>query len=106
MDSANNISRKSFVDPIFGKQDSETFALMSNFFNHQANRELELYQNLALDLYRAITCYRLYGTTTNFFHHNPELADYREDVEDLWNEFSGLDESELASVAIKLLEDI
>ncbi len=61
---------------------------------------------MALDLYRAITCYRYYDSLQEFLDTNPELAEHSEDIVELWTEFDTLTSQELAEISLKLLEDL
>jgi hypothetical protein len=61
---------------------------------------------MVVDLYRAITCFRMYDSLDEFMAINPELEDCRLDIEELWKEFSRLSTEELADVALELLREI
>ena len=80
--------------------------LVTRFFSDQSMQDLGTYQSMALDLYRAITCYRLYDSKDVFIAANPELMNCKQDIDELWREFDKLSSPELAEIAIKLLEDI
>lgn len=75
----------------------------SNFINDQ---EIGYYKSMVVDLYRAITCYRMYDNLNEFLAMNPELTDCKSDIVELWYEFDKLSETELAEVALELLQDI
>lgn len=80
--------------------------LVSTFFEKIDNCEDDAFGCMLLDLYRAITCYRMYNSLDEFMRINPELEDCRSDVRELWAEFDKLTEEELAEVALELLEGI
>ncbi len=81
--------------------------LVTSFFNsYTDDKELGFYQAMIVDLYRAITCYRMYDSLEEFMAINPELNDCKEDIEELWKEFDKLTEPELADVALELLKDL
>lgn len=81
--------------------------LVTSFFNNYSDeKELGFYQSMVVDLYRAITCYRMYDSLDEFMAINPELNDCRDDIEELWKEFSRLNDAELAEVALELLKDL
>ncbi len=80
--------------------------LVTNFFSSYYDKELDLNSAMALDLYRAINCYRYYHDVDLFVEINPEAADHRDDIESLWEEFDKLSSSELAEIALKALEEV
>ncbi|MCE2928530.1 MAG: hypothetical protein LW817_02745 [Candidatus Caenarcaniphilales bacterium] len=81
--------------------------LVTAFFGqYTEDKDLDYYKSMIVDLYRAITCYRMYGSIEEFMKINPELEDSRTDIEELWKEFSRLSNEELADVALELLKDI
>lgn len=81
--------------------------LITSFFNSYSDeKELGFYQSMVVDLYRAITCYRMYDSLEEFMAINPELNDCRDDIEELWKEFAKLTDSELSEVALELLKDL
>ena len=89
-----------------GNIDSQV-ELVTNFFSHFTDdKELGYYKSMIVDLYRAITCYRMYDSLEEFMAINPELKDCREDIVELWQEFDRLSDEELADVALELLQDI
>ena len=77
--------------------------LTSRFF--RGKRGNSTYGEMCLDLYRAITCYRMYDGVSEFMKLNPELESSREDVKELWDEFDKLTEENLADVALALLSE-
>lgn len=89
-----------------GSIDSQVELVTSFFSKFADDRELGYYKSMVVDLYRAITCYRMYDNLDEFLSINPELKDAREDVIELWQEFDKLSEPELAEVALELLQDI
>ncbi len=89
-----------------GNIDSQV-ELVTNFFSHFTDdKELGYYKSMIVDLYRAITCYRMYDNLDEFMAINPELKDCKEDIIELWQEFDKLTDEELADVALELLQDI
>ncbi len=89
-----------------GNIDSQV-ELVTSFFSHFTDdKELGYYKSMIIDLYRAITCYRMYDSLEEFMAINPELKDCREDIVELWQEFDKLSDEELADVALELLQDI
>lgn len=81
--------------------------LVTTFFGHFTNdQEIGYYKSMIIDLYRAITCYRMYDSLEEFLAINPELKECRSDIVELWHEFDKLNDSELAEVALELLQDI
>jgi hypothetical protein len=82
--------------------------LVTCFFNHFREGEVEedFFKSMLVDLYRAITCYRMYNSLDEFMRINPELEDCRSDIRELWAEFDKLSSQELAEVALELLKDI
>lgn len=89
-----------------GNIDSQV-ELVTNFFSHFTDdKELGYYKSMIVDLYRAITCYRMYDSLDEFMAINPELKDCKEDIIELWQEFDKLTDEELADVALELLQDI
>lgn len=78
--------------------------IITQFFSKSQPKDV--FQELLTDLYRAIQCYRNYGTIEEFFEINPELAVHREDIEALWKEFDALSPEELSEVALELLQEI
>lgn len=82
--------------------------LVTCFFDHYDEEEMEedFYKSMLVDLYRAITCYRMYNSLEEFMKINPELKDCSADIKDLWSEFDKLSSEELAEVALELLKDI
>ena len=89
-----------------GAHINEQIDIISQFFHQHSSRDLNLYQSLALDLYRAIVCYRLYKNVDNFVILNPEFESCKEEISELWSEFSFMTESELSDVCIKILKDL
>lgn len=84
----------------------EQVELVTKFFDDFGHDNLNLQQSMALDLYRAIQCYRLYDNVEVFLETNPELNVCQEDIVDLWKEFDEMDAKDLAEISIKLLEDL
>jgi len=82
--------------------------LVTNFFDRYADLEGEdnAYRSMLVDLYRAITCYRMYNNLEEFLAINPELTVCETDIRELWSEFDQLSSEELAQVALELLQDI
>lgn len=81
--------------------------LITNFFGRYTDeKELGYYKSMIVDLYRAVTCYRMYDSLDEFLEINPELHDCKEDIVELWSEFDKLSDNELAEVALELLQDI
>ena len=82
--------------------------LVTCFFNNYNEAEVEedFFKSMLVDLYRAITCYRMYNSLEEFMRINPELEDCRADIKELWGEFDKLNSEELAEVALELLKDI
>lgn len=80
--------------------------LVGDFFRIYSQKELRPRQGVVLDLYRAICCYRLYKDVNNFLDINPELVEYKHDIELLWGEFASLSETELAEVCLRLLQEV
>ena len=82
--------------------------LVTSFFNHFNEPEVEedFFRSMLVDLYRAITCYRMYNSLEEFMRINPELEECRADIKELWSEFDKLSSEELAEVALELLKDI
>jgi hypothetical protein len=80
--------------------------ILSSFFSTRASNDYSLYQTLALDLYRSINFYRVYNDVSLFIEEHKEFTDYREDIEELWDEFSQMTDGELADVAIRILADL
>lgn len=81
--------------------------LVTSFFaGYSEAQEMDYYKSMIVDLYRAITCYRMYDSLEEFMAINPELNDCRQDIEELWKEFDRLSEPELAEVALELLRDM
>lgn len=78
--------------------------LVAKFFNSYT--EESGMQGMLVDLYRAITCYRMYDSLEEFMQINPEMAEARSDIKELWSEFDKLSSQELAEVALELLEDM
>lgn len=81
--------------------------LVTSFFNHHTDiDEKDFYRSMLVDLYRAITCYRMYNSLEEFMRINPELEGCHKDIRELWSEFDRLSSAELAEVALELLRDI
>jgi hypothetical protein len=99
-DTANSKSTKLDVDT--------QVELVTSFFNHFSEAEVEedFFKSMLVDLYRAITCYRMYNSLEEFMRINPELEDCKADIKELWSEFDKLSSEELAEVALELLKDI
>ena len=76
---------------------SSQVELLLKFF--EANK----YKSHEADLYKAITCYRLYDSLDEFLNLNPELEPHKDEFVTLWAEFSRLTGEELAEVALELL---
>ena len=56
-----------------GNIDSQV-ELVTSFFSHFTDdKELGYYKSMIVDLYRAITCYRMYDSLEEFMAINPEL---------------------------------
>jgi hypothetical protein len=105
MEASDNFNNSNLTrDFKFGAE--EQVKLITRFFTSYNKEQVGPYQSLVLDLYRAITCYRLYDNLETFFEVNPELEACREDIVDLWKEFQNLSHEELAEISIKLLEDL
>ncbi len=85
---------------------SQQMQLVTRFFESCTSRDKGLYASMALDLYRAITCYRYYDSLGEFLSTNPELSEHTKDIVELWTEFDSLSSQELAEIALKLLEDL
>lgn len=97
-DTVNISSKKDIGDQV---------ELITTFFNSYTDeKELGFYQSMVVDLYRAITCYRMYDSLEEFMNLNPELNECKEDIAELWTEFSKLSDNELAEVALELLKDL
>ncbi len=91
----------------FGKNAaSEQMLLVTRFFESNSRKDNGLYASMALDLYRAITCYRYYDSLQEFLDTNPELDEHKQDIVELWQEFDTLSSQELAEISLKLLEDL
>lgn len=81
--------------------------LVTNFFSRYSDeKDLDYYKSMVVDLYRAITCFRIYESIEEFMRINPELEESRSDIEELWLEFERLSPEDLADVALELLRDI
>jgi hypothetical protein len=81
--------------------------LVTNFFSHYTDeKEMDYYKSMIVDLYRAVTCFRMYDSLDEFMSVNPELEECRLDIEQLWEEFGRLSGEELAEVALELLKEI
>ncbi len=81
--------------------------LVTGFFETYADDEkLSFYQSMVLDLYRAITCFRMYDSIDEFLELNPELQDCKDDINELWKEFSKLTQEEVAEISLELLQEI
>lgn len=105
MDSSKNSDGKpSIGTPKFGLSDQ--MQLVSQFFDSFSGEELGLYKSMALDLYRAIICYRYYDSIEEFLDTNPELEEHKNEILELWKEFDNLSFQELAEISLKLLEDL
>ncbi len=85
---------------------SEQMKLVTRFFEACTKKDNGLYASMALDLYRAITCYRYYDSLQDFLDTNPELDEHKQDIVELWKEFDTLSSQELAEISLKLLEDL
>ena len=81
-------------------------AIITKFFSYHNDEPASLTKGLLVDLYRAITCYRHYGDLDTFLKLNPEMEECKEDIAELFREFSSLSPEELACVSIELLTDI
>ncbi len=103
-DDTNNGIEISLSDKITAVDDQ--VALVTNFFKFKNYSQNDFYKSMITDLYRAITCYRMYDSIEEFLRINPELQECRGDIQALWYEFDKLSETELAEVAIELLTDI
>ena len=77
-----------------------------NKFSEGAEVEEDFFKSMLVDLYRAITCYRMYNSLEEVMRINPELEECRSDIKELWSEFDKLSSEELAEVALELLKDI
>jgi hypothetical protein len=77
--------------------------LVNKFFD--TRKQEDGLQEMVVDLYRAITCYRMYDSLEQFMQVNPELENCRPDIKELWAEFDRLSTEELAEVALELLQD-
>ena len=81
--------------------------LVTTFFSfHSTEDTKDFYKSMVVDLYRAITCFRMYDSLEEFMAINPELEDCKLDIEELWKEFARLSPEELADVALELLREI
>jgi hypothetical protein len=81
--------------------------LVTSFFSfHSTETGKDFYKSMVVDLYRAITCFRMYDSLDEFMAINPELEDCRNDIEELWKEFGRLSPEDLADVALELLREI
>jgi hypothetical protein len=86
---------------------NQQLELISSFFETRVNDEgLNFYQSMVLDLYRAITCFRMYDSVAEFLEINPELKDCKLDIDELWKEFGKLTQQELAEISLELLQEI
>ncbi len=112
MDSSNKSSKKLPKAKInselhLNKQGTgEQMVLVTRFFESCTKKATGLYASMALDLYRAITCYRYYDSLQEFLDTNPELDEHKQDIVELWTEFDTLSSQELAEISLKLLEDL
>lgn len=59
--------------------------------------------DMYMDLYKAISCYRLYDSFDELLDLNPELLNVKLDLKELWDELDKMTESELAEVSLDLL---
>jgi len=89
-----------------GDIDNQVELVTAFFSQYGEEKEADYYKSMIVDLYRAITCYRMYDNLNEFMSVNPELEDCRTDIEELWKEFDRLNDAELAEVALELLRDI
>ncbi|MEY3370132.1 MAG: hypothetical protein RLZZ361_802 [Cyanobacteriota bacterium] len=81
--------------------------LVTTFFGFfSTDNSKDFYKSMVVDLYRAITCFRMYDSLDEFMAINPELEDCKRDIEELWKEFARLSSQELAEVALELLREI
>lgn len=81
--------------------------LVTSFFSHYTDeKEMDYYKSMIVDLYRAVTCFRMYDSLDEFMAVNPELEDCRHDIVQLWDEFGRLSQEDLAEVALELLKEI
>lgn len=80
--------------------------LLNKFFGDYYEMELTLHQGMALDLYRAINCYRYYDDVNAFILENPDIASHEGEIVQLWEEFDQLTAPELAEIAIKALQEV
>jgi hypothetical protein len=87
-------------------EQGDLVALNARFLGSFDSYDLGDYQSLALDLYRAITCYRMCSDPKRFLELNPELSFCSQDIFELWEEFDQLSQEELANIAIRLLSDL
>lgn len=103
----NNVNMdKNEVLPQFDFELINQDYLLNNFFGTYIDKRLDVNQAMALDLYRAINCYRHCGDVDEFVELNPEAIEHKDEVELLWNEFDRLSLGELADIAIKALEEV
>lgn len=80
--------------------------MLSAFFNKYLNKDITLHQAMAIDLYRAINCYRYYHDVEALIEANPEAEAHRSEVVSLWEEFDRLSAKELSEIAIKALQEV
>lgn len=80
--------------------------IVSSYFKSLESKERDGFEELLIDLYRAIHCYRMYGSIEKFFELNPELLVTRSDIEDLWKQFKIISNEDLAELSLDLLQDI
>lgn len=89
-----------------GDVDTQVELVTTFFGHHTTDKEKDFYKSMVVDLYRAITCYRMYDSLDEFMAINPELEECRTDIVELWKEFDRLSCEELAEVALELLKEI
>lgn len=81
--------------------------LVTDFFEaFSQDGYLSSYQEMVLDLYRAITCFRMYDSVAEFLELNPELLECKDDIDELWKELSKLTQEEIAEISLELLQEI
>lgn len=110
----SNIFDSSFLDLDINiqeelKRDSylnEHDELLRLFFDKYLAQDINLEQAMAIDLYRAINCYRYYNDVDLLVEANPEACEHREEILALWEEFDRLSAQELAEISIKALQEV
>jgi len=109
-----NYTSMEFIDDSFNSKSKTSTGdvdtqveLVTTFFSfHSTEDTKDFYKSMVVDLYRAITCFRMYDSLGEFMAINPELEDCKLDIEELWKEFARLSPEELAEVALELLREI